>query len=56
VRCLATQASPETGERDRPILTTLTRSFGQENPTFAIALVPEAAGAIRVGDEVVVEG
>jgi uncharacterized protein YcbX len=55
VRCLATQASPETGDRDRPILTTLTRTFGQESPTFAVALVPESAGEIRLGDEVVVE-
>jgi uncharacterized protein YcbX len=55
-RCLATHANPETGERDSPILTTLTRSFGQEQPTFAIALVPEGAGEIRIGDEVVVEG
>jgi uncharacterized protein YcbX len=52
VRCLATHANPLTGERDRPVLTTLTRSFGQEEPTFAIALVPLGPGEVRVGDEV----
>jgi uncharacterized protein YcbX len=52
VRCLATHANPDTGERDRPVLTTLTRAFGQEQPTFAVALQPEGQGTIRVGDTV----
>jgi uncharacterized protein YcbX len=51
-RCLATHANPQTGERDRPILTTLTRVIGQENPTLAVALVAADAGEIHVGDEV----
>jgi hypothetical protein len=52
-RCLATHANPGTGDRDLPILTTLTRSFHQENPTFAVAMVPSRGGGeIRIGDEV----
>ena len=53
VRCLATHANPTTGERDLPILTTLTKVFGQEKPTFAVAMVPsQAGGRIHVGDHV----
>ena len=53
VRCLATHANPTTGERDMPILTTLTKIFGQEKPTFAVAMVPtHAGGHIHVGDHV----
>jgi uncharacterized protein YcbX len=53
VRCLATHANPTTGERDVPILTTLTQVFGQEKPTFAVAMVPtHAGGHIHVGDHV----
>ena len=55
-RCLATHANPQTGERDRPVLTTLTRSLGQEEPTMAVALVPLGAGQIRLGDEIELEG
>jgi uncharacterized protein YcbX len=52
-RCLATHANPITGERDLPILITLTKKMGQENPTFAVAIMPSRAGGkIRVGDEV----
>ncbi|HXV79106.1 MAG TPA: MOSC domain-containing protein, partial [Candidatus Binatia bacterium] len=52
-RCLATHANPTTGERDLPILTTLTHNIGQENPTFAVAMVPSRSGGqIRVGDQV----
>ena len=52
-RCLATHANPITGERDLPILTTLTKKMGQENPTFAVAMMPSGAGGqIRVGDQV----
>jgi len=50
VRCLATHANPETGERDLPVLTTLTAAFGQERPTFAVALTPLGPGEIRLGD------
>jgi hypothetical protein len=52
-RCLATHANPKSGERDMPILTTLTQKIGQENPTFAVAMLPSGAGGqIRVGDQV----
>jgi uncharacterized protein len=52
-RCLATHANPVTGERDLPILTTLTQKIGQENPTFAVAMLPTGTGGqIRVGDPV----
>ncbi|HEY7489762.1 MAG TPA: MOSC N-terminal beta barrel domain-containing protein [Candidatus Tectomicrobia bacterium] len=52
-RCLATHANPQTGARDLPILTTLTKVFGQEKPTFAVAMVPtHAGGHIHVGDPV----
>jgi uncharacterized protein YcbX len=52
-RCLATHANPITGERDLPILTTLTQKIGQENPTFAVAMLPVGAGGqIRAGDQV----
>jgi uncharacterized protein YcbX len=50
-RCLATHANPLTGERDLPILTTLTQKIGQENPTFAVAMIPSGGGGqVRVGD------
>jgi uncharacterized protein YcbX len=53
LRCLATHANPKTGERDLPILTTLTGVFGQEQPTFAVAMVPShGGGRIHTGDEV----
>ena len=53
VRCLATHANPTTGARDVPILTTLTQVFGQEKPTFGVAMVPsQAGGHIHVGDQV----
>jgi uncharacterized protein YcbX len=54
-RCLATHANPTTGKRDLAILTTLTQKLAQENPTFAVAMLPNATGGeIHVGDEVVV--
>ena len=56
VRCLATHANPDTGERDAPILTTLTRRFGQQQPTLGRLLLPvSGAGRIRVGDDVRVD-
>lgn len=55
-RCLATHANPETGERDLPILTTLTQKIGQENPTFAVAVSPNGAGGqIHIGDPVTLD-
>ena len=53
VRCLATHANPNTGERDLPILATLTSAFAQQQPTFAVAMVTSGAGGrIRIGDKV----
>lgn len=53
LRCLATHANPKTGERDLSILTTLTKVFGQEQPTFAVAMVPShGGGRIHDGDEI----
>lgn len=52
-RCLATHANPKTGERDLPILTTLTQKIGQANPTFGVAMHPtRAGGQIHVGERV----
>lgn len=51
-RCLATHANPITGERDLPILTTLVQKMGQENPTFAVAMLPSGRGGqIHVGGQ-----
>lgn len=53
IRCLATHACPQTGERDLPILQTLIGAFAQQRPTFAIAMVTKGPGGqIRVGDPV----
>ncbi|HXV82266.1 MAG TPA: MOSC domain-containing protein [Candidatus Binatia bacterium] len=55
-RCLATHANPKTGERDLPILTTLTQKIGQENPTFAVAISPNGPGGqIHIGDPVTLD-
>jgi hypothetical protein len=55
-RCLATHANPTTGNRDLPILATLTRKLGQEHPTFAVAMLPSRAGGqIHVGEEVSID-
>lgn len=57
VRCLATHANPDTGERDAKVLTTLTRAFDQQEPTLGRLLLPgwsttDGGGVIRIGDEV----
>ncbi len=52
-RCLATHANPRTGERDRPVMQTLVKSFRQKQPTFAVALLTRGRGGeIAVGDDV----
>jgi uncharacterized protein YcbX len=51
-RCVATEANPEDGVRDRPVLTTLTRAIGQAEPQFGVLLTPLGDGVIRVGDRV----
>lgn len=53
-RCLATHANPDTGARDRQVMTTLTHRFNQQTPTFAIAVKARAGGAIHLGDPVTV--
>lgn len=56
-RCLATHVNPATGLRDRPVLSTLVEAFGQEEPTFAVALtLTSGPGELRLGDEVRVLG
>lgn len=57
IRCLATHANPDTGERDAEVMTTLTRTFGHEEPAFGILMLPTGAGGtIHVGDEVTLLG
>ncbi|MBS1697012.1 MAG: MOSC domain-containing protein [Actinobacteria bacterium] len=66
VRCLATHANPDTGERDASVLKTLTGSLGQDEPTLGrLLILPGVSGAvgdasgvggtIRVGDEVILD-
>lgn len=53
VRCTAVMANPDTGERDAPLLKTLTRQFGQQQPTLGALLLPTTGGGtVRVGDMV----
>jgi uncharacterized protein YcbX len=55
VRCLATHANPQTGQRDLPVMQTLVRAFQQQQPTFAVALTTAGRGGdIHVGDTVTV--
>lgn len=57
VRCLATHANPRTGKRDVPVMTTLMRTFAQEQPTFGIGMVTRGiGGTVRLGDEVALVG
>jgi len=52
VRCLATHANPETGERDLLVMQTLTRELGQDEPKMGVLAIPRAAGQLAVGDKV----
>jgi hypothetical protein len=53
IRCLATHANPETGNRDAEVLTTLTRTFGHERLAFGVLMLPSnGGGTVRLGDEV----
>lgn len=55
VRCLATHANPQTGERDLPVMQTLVRAFQQQEPTLAVALTTAGPGGeIHVGDNITV--
>ncbi|MEJ6489970.1 MOSC domain-containing protein [Leucobacter sp. USCH14] len=52
VRCLATHANPDTGDRDARVLITLTQRIGQEEPTLGTLLLPAALPApVRAGTE-----
>jgi len=53
VRCLATHANPQTGERDLMVMQGLMRAFAQKEPTLGVGMLTRGAGGeIRVGDEV----
>ena len=70
VRCLATHANPDTGERDAPVMKTLTGALGMAEPCIGRLLLPTgvpsagvhpgtvdtgfAGGVIRIGDPVTV--
>ncbi|HJM88582.1 MAG TPA: MOSC domain-containing protein [Dehalococcoidia bacterium] len=56
VRCLATHANPESGDRDLAVMNTLTSVFGHEQPLMGVLAVPAAGGEIAVGDAVTIEG
>jgi hypothetical protein len=52
-RCLATHANPRTGERDLRMMQLLMKSFGQQEPTFAVGMVNRGPGGrIQLGDEI----
>lgn len=71
VRCLATHANPDTGERDAPVLKTLTGALGMAEPCLGRLLLPVgvdgagvrpgtidtgfAGGVIRIGDRVTID-
>jgi uncharacterized protein YcbX len=56
-RCAAIMANPDTGERDERLLRVLTTEFDRAEPTLGIPPLPAAGGgAVRAGDEVVLEG
>ncbi len=54
VRCLATHANPESGERDIDVMNLLTSAFGQEKPTMGVLAVLRGGrgGELTVGDSV----
>ena len=53
VRCLATHANPEGGERDIDVMQTLTSVFGQAQPTMGVlAVLRGRGGELAVGDGV----
>lgn len=53
VRCLATHANPQTGERDLMVMQGLMRAFAQKEPTLGVGMLTRGAGGeIHVGDEV----
>jgi len=53
IRCLATHANPESGERDLAVMQLLMRKFGHKEPTFGIGMLSASGGEIRLDDPVV---
>ncbi len=55
VRCLATHANPESGERDINVMEMLTSAFGQAKPTMGVlAVLRGSGGELTVGAGVTV--
>ena len=52
IRCLATHANPQSGERDLDVMQTLVQAFKQQQPTFGVGMLSSAGGEIRIGDAV----
>lgn len=52
VRCLATHANPDSGERDLHVMQLLVGKFAQQQPTFGIGMLSAGGGEIRIGDSV----
>jgi uncharacterized protein YcbX len=52
-RCLVTHANPETGERDRDIMNTLSRQFTGDVPQFGVKLqLISEPGIVKLGDAI----
>ena len=51
-RCLATHAHPITGKRDLPVMKALLQLIPTEKPTFAIMMLTDRGGTVRVGDKI----
>ena len=53
VRCVATHANPDSGERDLDVMNTLTKVFGHEQPLMGVLATPRAGGGeLALGDGV----
>ncbi len=53
VRCVATHANPESGERDLEVMNTLTSVFGHEQPLMGVLATPlDGGGELALGDAV----
>lgn len=53
IRCLATHANPDTGERDLMVMQGLVKHFSQEQPTLGIGMLTHGAGGeVLVGDDI----